>query len=111
MPQRKGMDASACEALMRDWAPIRVLVDHGLPDREIRVTARAIAETLGDYGCIGPEAEGAVAEDLSEFLQDVLDEHCFSLDDLSAKEFSRALIAAHNSPPPQACKTNKHQGL
>ena len=83
------------ESLLRKWVPMKVLLENGLPDREICIISESISSTLQEHGRV--EGGSSVCGELEEFLADVLDEFAVETDQENVRAFSCRVLEEHNA--------------
>ncbi|KAI5186556.1 hypothetical protein NEHOM01_1542 [Nematocida homosporus] len=93
-PLSVGLSMNKLVLAINNWEPIKMMVDEGLPEQEIRVISQVVAETLDGQPRIN--RSDSIVDLLEEFLISVLDEYQIVLDDGVLREFAMIIIGVHN---------------
>jgi hypothetical protein len=93
-PKEETRTLSVYDSLLRNWIPIKVLFEEGLPEKEISIISESISSTLGEYGRV--EEGSPICAELEEFLSEILEEFAVEMDHAAVRGFTLQIVAEHN---------------
>lgn len=83
------------EQAIREWKPLEIILEEGLPEKEVSLLAKVISETLPENMYI--RQNNILIEQLEDFFISVLEEYNIIIDESIILDLTSKIISAHNS--------------